>query len=231
MGMTESTYIRMTTALHASPTLERAVTLTNKLITNAIYIAYPCLIVWLFFSGGWPAAIFNGDWSTFAIPADAGSPIGAQVSAIGEAATITGGLSGTGQAGLLGMVNAQAGTPIDSPAALLYAIAVPAISFALVSLLRRIVNAPRPYEVFDAQPVIAKDTLGKSFPSRHTFSIFVIGMTFCACCPLAWAGPAILALGCVLGAIRVLAGVHFPRDVIAGALAGILCGLVGFWVL
>lgn len=231
MGMKESTYIRMTTALHASPKLERAITLANKLITDAIYVAYPCLVVRLFFSGGWPAAIFNGDWSTFAIPAAAGSPIGAQASTIGEAATGAGELSSTGWAGLLGMVNAQAGTPIDGPAALLYAIAVPAISFVLVSLLRRCINAPRPYEVFNAQPVIAKDTLGKSFPSRHTFSIFIIGMTFYACCPLTWSGPAILALGCVLGAIRVLAGVHFPRDVIAGALAGILCGIVGFWIL
>lgn len=229
--MKESTYIQMTSALHANPKLEQAITLANMLITDAIYIAYPCLIVWLFFSGGWPAAIFNGDWSTFAVPVDAGAAAGAQTSAIGGGAASTGNLPSAGQVGLFGMINAQAGTPLDNPAALLYAIAVPAISFVLVSLLRRIINAPRPYEAFNAQPVIAKDTLGKSFPSRHTFSIFVIGMTFYACCPLAWAGPAILAFGCILGTIRVLAGVHFPRDVIAGAAGGILCGFVGFWIL
>ncbi len=219
----------MTSALHANPALERAVCLANTLITDAIYVAYPCLIAWLFFSGGWPAAIFNGDWSAFAVPAAAESP--AKTLAEGAAATGTDPLSAAGSTGLLGMANAQAGTPLDGPAALLYAVAVPALSFILVSLLRRAINAPRPYEVFNAQPVIAKDTLGKSFPSRHTFSIFIIGMTFYACCPLTWSGPAILALGCVLGTIRVLAGVHFPRDVIAGAAAGILCGIIGFWVL
>ena len=56
-------------------------------------------------------------------------------------------------------------------------------------------------------------------------------MAFCACCPLAWAGPVILMLGVALAAIRVIAGVHFPRDVIAGALAGILLGYVGFWLI
>lgn len=108
---------------------------------------------------------------------------------------------------------------------------VPAISFAAVSLFRKAINAPRPYEVFGMPPVIDKKTKGKSFPSRHTFSIFVIGMTFLSTCPLPWAGWLILVLGVCLGTIRVLAGVHFPRDVIAGALAGIACGLLGFWAL
>ena len=219
--MKESTYIQMTSALHANPALERGINMANKLITYAIYIAYPCLIVWLFFAGGWPAAIFNGDWSAFAVPATSG---GAELAG-GTAANAVSG------AGLLGFANAKAATPIEGPIALLYALFVPGISFVLVSVFRHIVNAPRPYEVFDGVPVIAKDTLGKSFPSRHAFSIFIIGMAFCACCPLAGAGPIILLLGVALAIIRVIAGVHFPRDVIAGALAGILLGYVGFWVL
>jgi membrane-associated phospholipid phosphatase len=219
--MKESTYIQMTSALHANPSLERGINVANKLITYAIYVAYPCLIVWLFFAGGWPAAIFNRDWSVFAVPATSG---GAELVG-GTAADVVSG------AGLLGFANAQAATPIEGPIALLYALLVPGISFVLVSVFRRIVNAPRPYEVFDGVPVIAKDTLGKSFPSRHAFSIFVIGMAFCACCPLTWAGPTILVLGVALAVIRVIAGVHFPRDAIAGALAGILLGYMGFWVL
>lgn len=227
--MKESTYIRMTSAVHASPAFERAVYLANKLITNAIYIAYPCLIIWLFFSNGWPAAIFNGDWSTFAVPAST------TTLAAGETVSETAGApdpsSTAATASLLDAIFAKDSARLTGPVALIYAIAVPAVSFVAVSLLRRIINAPRPYEVFDAQPVIAKDTLGKSFPSRHTFSIFLIGMTFCTCCPLSWSGPAILILGCALATIRVLAGVHFPRDVIAGAVAGILCGYVGFCIL
>lgn len=110
------------------------------------------------------------------------------------------------------------------------ALLVPSFSFVAVSLFRKALNAPRPYEVFGLPPVINKKTKGKSFPSRHAFSIFVIGMTFLATCPLPWAGWLILALGICLAIVRVLAGVHFPRDVVAGALAGIGCGVLGFWV-
>lgn len=108
---------------------------------------------------------------------------------------------------------------------------VPAVSFVAVSLFRKALNAPRPYEVFGLPPVINKSTKGKSFPSRHAFSIFVIGMAFLAACPLPWAGWLILALGICLATVRVLAGVHFPRDVVAGALIGIGCGVLGFWIL
>lgn len=114
---------------------------------------------------------------------------------------------------------------------LLKAFFVPAVSFVLVSLFRKAFNKPRPYEVFGVPPVIPKETKGKSFPSRHTFSIFVIGMAFLAACPLPWLGWLILGLGVCLACVRVLAGVHFPRDVVAGALTGIACGWIGFWVL
>ena len=57
------------------------------------------------------------------------------------------------------------------------AILVPAVSFVGLSIVRKIINAPRPYEKFDMPPVLEKDTKGKSFPSRHVFSVFIIAMT------------------------------------------------------
>lgn len=112
---------------------------------------------------------------------------------------------------------------------LLQAVLVPAISFAAVSLFRKIYDAPRPYEKFGVPPVLEKDTKGKSFPSRHVFSIFVIGMTVFYLYPAA--GILLGIAGTGLGAIRVLGGVHEPRDVIAGALTGILSGIIGFYLL
>ena len=103
-------------------------------------------------------------------------------------------------------------------------ILVPALSFVAVSIFRRLYNARRPYEVYGFKPLIRKETEGKSFPSRHVFSIFVIAVTIWHFYPQACI---VLCLaGVILGVIRVVTGVHFPRDVIAGAGVGIFFGIV-----
>lgn len=110
------------------------------------------------------------------------------------------------------------------------AVLVPGISFVLVSVFRSKINAPRPYEMPGAQPpIIQKDAPGKSFPSRHVFSIFVIAVTVF----WVWHVPGVLVgiAGAVLSWCRVAGGVHFPRDVIAGALIGIGCGVIGYYVI
>lgn len=110
---------------------------------------------------------------------------------------------------------------------LLPAVAVPASSFVIVSLFRKIINEPRPYEKFGLPPVLEKDTKGQSFPSRHVFSVFVIATTVFVRHPAA--GLLLGVLGVLLGALRVVGGVHTPLDVMAGALAGIVCGVFGYY--
>lgn len=101
----------------------------------------------------------------------------------------------------------------------------PSIGFVLETALRAGINAPRPYEALDIKPLIHKGTKGKSFPSRHAYSVFAIATCWLFYEPIL--GVALLLAGCVLAWIRVLGGVHFPRDVIAGAALGIAVGLVG----
>jgi len=112
---------------------------------------------------------------------------------------------------------------------LLKVILVPAISFVLVTIFRKIVNAPRPYEKFEIPPVIEKDTKGKSFPSRHVFSVFIIAVTIFYSHP----GPGIVIglIGVAMAIIRVLGGVHEVRDVVAGAVIGLVCGILGFYLI
>ena len=105
---------------------------------------------------------------------------------------------------------------------------VPAAAFVLVSLFRSRFNAPRPYQVLDIHPLIHKDTQGKSFPSRHVFSVFMIAMAWWYICPPV--GALFCAVGVLLAAVRVLGGVHFPRDVLAGALIALVAGWLGFWL-
>ena len=106
---------------------------------------------------------------------------------------------------------------------------VPAVSFVLLSIVRDRLNAKRPYEILDIAPIILKNTKGHSMPSRHVFSMFVIAMTFLWISPVF--GAILLLCGVLLALVRVVGGVHFPRDVAVGALVGILCGVIGFWLI
>lgn len=114
-------------------------------------------------------------------------------------------------------------------AGLIRVIAVPAAAFALTTFLRNRLNAPRPYELYDIDPIIQKDTNGKSMPSRHVTSAAIIAFA------IAWVHPdwgAIAVLACaIVAATRVIGGVHFPRDVVAALALASACGLIGFvWI-
>ena len=111
---------------------------------------------------------------------------------------------------------------------LLPMLAIPGVPFVLLSLIRAKINAPRPYELLNIDPLLKKHRAGKSFPSRHVFCAFVIGATLCGFWPVFGAG--ILGIGSLLAVIRVIGGVHFPRDVIAGALVGLISGGIGLLI-
>ncbi len=107
---------------------------------------------------------------------------------------------------------------------------VPAVTFVLVTVVRWIADAPRPYEVWNEPPLIAKETAGGSCPSRHVFSAVMISMT------ALWLGfhrigVLLLAASAILAVIRVTARVHFVRDVVIGAAAAVGLALLGYWVL
>ncbi|MDO4976366.1 MAG: phosphatase PAP2 family protein [Eubacteriales bacterium] len=105
---------------------------------------------------------------------------------------------------------------------------IPGISFVLLSLFRDRVNKPRPYEILAINPLIKKDTLGHSFPSRHTFSIFLIATCWLGICP--YVGFVLLVIAFLLACIRVIGGVHFPMDVFCGAVIGFVCGILP-WII
>ena len=71
--------------------------------------------------------------------------------------------------------------------------------------------------------------VGKSFPSRHVFSVFVIAVTVFVRNPVA--GCILAMIGIMIAVIRVIGGVHTVWDVTAGAAVGILSGVIGYYML
>lgn len=103
------------------------------------------------------------------------------------------------------------------------AIILPLDGFIIVSVVRLLVNRRRPYEKFEVPSVIPKKTKGKSWPSRHVFSAAVIAMTFLTIPQLFVVGMVFLLFSLALAVIRVLSGVHYISDVIAGFLFAVVC--------
>ncbi|MBR6743535.1 MAG: phosphatase PAP2 family protein [Clostridia bacterium] len=99
------------------------------------------------------------------------------------------------------------------------------IPFVLVSVLRKLLNAKRPYEVYGISAVMKKDKKGSSMPSRHVFSASIIAVSIFFVFPVLGIICGLLAL--IIAVERVLLGVHFIRDVLVGAVIGIVFGLAG----
>lgn len=101
---------------------------------------------------------------------------------------------------------------------------VPALGFVLLSFFRKIFRKPRPYEVWEIDPLLVKEASGNSFPSRHVFSATMISMCVLhLSLPL---GMFFLFLSILLAVVRVIGGVHFPKDVIVGWIWGLVCGIL-----
>lgn len=104
------------------------------------------------------------------------------------------------------------------------------ISFIVLSVFRKIINAPRPYET---DPSVTPPTphckKGESFPSRHVFSAFLIVMAMGYHFPVL--GVVLLFPACLLAWLRKELHYHHTRDVIWGAIFAVICGMIGFWLI
>jgi membrane-associated phospholipid phosphatase len=95
------------------------------------------------------------------------------------------------------------------------------IAIALNYGIKLLVRRPRP--VLEGLPPLGGAPSSLSFPSAHALSSFAVATAMFRVDP-ATAAAFLVALALSLG--RPYLGMHYPSDVLAGALLGILLGLV-----
>lgn len=94
--------------------------------------------------------------------------------------------------------------------------------------LKNLIARPRPFHTYlDILPLDHPGDL-YSFPSGHTLA------SFCAAAACFGyyrkAGIACGVLAVLIGFSRLYVGVHYPTDVLCGALLGILLGFIAVWI-
>ena len=89
------------------------------------------------------------------------------------------------------------------------------------NIVKNIVQRPRPFVTFTDLQIIIPTPSEFSFPSGHTSSSFAAAAVFYRHLPKKLGLPAVILAG-LIGFSRLYVGVHYPTDVIAGVLMGIL---------
>jgi membrane-associated phospholipid phosphatase len=88
--------------------------------------------------------------------------------------------------------------------------------------LRRAVGRPRPWRRYPEPPPLGHVPRDPSFPSGHTAIAFACATMLSYYRPKL--APAFFLLAVAIGFSRVYVGVHYPLDVLGGAVLGLLCG-------
>lgn len=107
-------------------------------------------------------------------------------------------------------------------------IAVPFFTLVFNTVLRKVLNKPRPFLRADVKMLVEHKNSG-SFPSNHACSSMIIALSYLLLYPVAV--PFLIVFAFFTGLSRVMTGVHYPLDVICGWLISILSGLTFFLIL
>jgi len=97
-----------------------------------------------------------------------------------------------------------------------------AVGFILTNLtIKPLVGRVRPWLTVEGLTALVAEHDPHSFPSGHTCAAFAAVCSWRPCLPRGWGYTALLC-AVLMGVSRLYVGVHFPSDVLVGALVGIL---------
>lgn len=95
--------------------------------------------------------------------------------------------------------------------------------------LKKLVGRIRPYDQIESLTRLVEEQVDFSFPSGHSAASFAAAFAIYLNLPKRYGLPA-LALAGLIALSRLYVGVHYPTDVLFGAISGILCGLLAQFV-
>ena len=90
-------------------------------------------------------------------------------------------------------------------------------------MLKPFFARPRPYVTMDDYIPLLTSNDRNSFPSGHTCGAFSAGIAWAVMLPNPWLRLAAVAQAVVMGYSRLYVGVHYPSDVLSGAVIGCVC--------
>lgn len=102
------------------------------------------------------------------------------------------------------------------------------LALAVNQVLNHLVDRARPYVAHPGVHLLLARSGDASFPSDHTAVAFAVAVALWRVRPRL--GAVLAVLGALLGISRIIAGVHYPTDVLGGAAVGTLSTLV-IWFL
>lgn len=92
--------------------------------------------------------------------------------------------------------------------------------------IKPLVERARPWVTWSIIEPLVTEKDPNSFPSGHTCAAFAAGLSWARALPQRWGRIAAVALAVLMGLSRLYVGVHYPSDVLMGALIGALCAWV-----
>lgn len=92
------------------------------------------------------------------------------------------------------------------------------VCVALYKFLKVRISRPRPFEVHSDVVCVGRPLDKFSFPSGHTMHAVAFSIVALAYFPALWF--ALVPFACLIALSRVVLGLHYPSDVVAGAALG-----------
>lgn len=101
--------------------------------------------------------------------------------------------------------------------------------FVATELIRYFYNRPRPFEILEGISQLIYHNGGGSFPSGHASLAFAVATATAFYYPKTSILFFLAAIS--VGVARVAAGVHWPSDILGGALIGVIMAWLAHWIL